>query len=87
MKKSMSLTREQKQDLEKLSTYFEKIEKLAAKNGIDLDVFMSEYKDDGYAVYATEKVEIKEKADTRKKVFEKAGKEKSTEKIAASRNR
>ena len=81
----MSLTKEQKQDLEKLGTYFEKIEKLAAKNGIDLDVFMSEYKDDGYAVYATENVEIKENTDTRKKVFEKAGKEKSPEKTAASK--
>lgn len=86
MKKAMSLTKEQKQDLEKLSTYFERIEKLAAKNGIDLDVYMSEYKDDGYAVYATENVVIKEKADSRKKVFEKAGKEKSTEKISSSRN-
>ncbi len=83
----MSLTKEQKQELEKLSTYFEKIEKLAAKNGIDLDVYMSEYKDDGYAVYATENVEIKEKTDTRKKVFEKAGKEKTTEKSSTSGSR
>ncbi len=80
----MSLTKEQKQDLEKLSDYFEKIEKLATKNGIDLDVFISEYKDDGYAVYATENV--KEKADSRKKVFEKAAKEKSTEKTNASKS-
>lgn len=87
MKKTMSLTKEQKQELEKLSTYFEKIEKLAAKNGIDLDVYMSEYKDDGYAVYATENVEIKEKTDTRKKVFEKAGKEKTTEKSSTSGSR
>lgn len=86
MKKAMSLTKEQKQDLEKLSTYFERIEKLAAKNGIDLDVYMSEYKDDGYAVYATENVVIKEKTDSRKKVFEKAGKEKSTEKTSSSKN-
>ncbi|MCX6290927.1 MAG: hypothetical protein NT126_04110 [Bacteroidetes bacterium] len=81
----MSLTKEQKQDLGKLSTYFEKIEQLAAKNGIDLDVFMSEYKDDGYAVYATENIEIKDKTDKRKKVFEKAGKEKSTEKHPVSK--
>jgi len=85
MKKSMSLTKEQKQDLDKLSDYFDKIEKLAAKNGIDLDVFMSEYKDDGYAVYATEKIELIEKSDKRKKIFEKAGKEKSTEKITPSK--
>ena len=72
----MSLTKEQKQDLEQLSTYFRKLEKLALKKGIDLDVFISEYKDDSYAVYATEN--IKEKADSRKKIFEKEGKDKST---------
>ena len=71
MKKNMSLSKEQQQDLENLSNYFEKIEKLAAKNGIDLDVFMSEYKDDGYAVYATENIEIQEKVNSRKKIFEK----------------
>ncbi len=82
----MSLSKEQQQDLEKLSTYFEKIEKLATKNGIDLDVFISEYKDDGYAVYATENVEIKAQAETRKRVFEKAGKEKSADKNPASKS-
>ncbi len=81
----MSLTREQKLDLEKLGSYFEKIEEIALKNGIDLDVFMSEYKDDGYAVYATENIEIKETAEKRKKIFEKAGKEKLPEKNTASK--
>ena len=86
MKKHMSISKEQQLELEKLSSYFEKIEKLAAKNGIDLDVFISEYKDDGYAVYATEKVAINDKAEKRKKVFEKAGKEKANEKNPASKN-
>jgi hypothetical protein len=86
MKKSMSLTKEQLQDLEQLSTYFEKIEQLAAKNGIDLDVFMSEYKDDSYAVYATEKVEMPAKTTSRKKIFEKAGKDKSVVKTSATRS-
>ena len=90
----MSLTKEQKKDLSQLSRYFEKVEKLAAKNNLDLDVFISEYKDNGYAVYATEKVSLKDdmiKKDVerieqmstyrkRKKVFEKHGKEK-TEKV------
>ena len=44
---------------------------------------MSEYKDDGYAVYATENIEIQEKVNSRKKIFEKAGKEKSTDKNPA----
>jgi hypothetical protein len=83
MKVNMSLTKEQKQDLEQLSTYFRKLEKLALKKGIDLDVFISEYKDDGYAVYATEN--IKEKADSRKKIFEKEGKEKSIDKNQLTR--
>ena len=82
----MSLTNEQRQELEKLSMYFEKIEELAVKSGIDLDVFISEYKDDGYADHATEKIEIKEKADSRKKVFEKAGKEKSTNKNTSQKS-
>ncbi len=83
MKTNMSLTKEQKQDLDQLSTYFRKLEKLALKKGIDLDVFISEYKDDSYAVYATEN--IKEKADSRKKIFEKEGKEKLTDKSPVGR--
>ena len=82
----MSLSKEQQQNLEELSAYFEKIEKLATKKGIDLDVFISEYKADGYAVHATERVEISAKVESRKKVFEKAGKEKSTIKNRASKS-
>jgi len=94
MRKKMSLTKEQKKDLAQLSTYFEKVEKLAAKNKLDLDVYISEYKDNGYAVYATEQVDLKDTllkqdverieqqstARKRRKVFEKHGKEK-TEKV------
>jgi len=79
----MSLTREQKKELEQLGQYFKKIEKLAAQIDIDLDVYMSEYKEEGYAFYATEKVTVGEKANNRKKVFEKAGKE-TTPKIKSS---
>jgi hypothetical protein len=78
MKPDMSLSKEQQQDLDKLSTYFRKLEKLAMKSGIELDVFISDYKEDGFSVYATEN--IKEKAASRKKIFEKEGKEKSTHK-------
>jgi hypothetical protein len=90
MRKKMSLTKEQKKDLSQLSTYLEKVEKLAMKNNVDLDVYISEYWDNGYAVYATEKVELRneilkqdveriEQESTsrkRRKVFEKHGKEK-----------
>ncbi len=77
MNKEMSLTDQQREELGKLSSYFEKLEKLATKNNIDLDVFISEYKDDGYSFYQTEKIELKKKTDKRKNVFEKSGKEKT----------
>ena len=82
----MPLSKEQYEDLEKLNGYFQQIERFAEDNNIDLDVFMSEYRDDGYAVYATEKVSLYLKAKKRKKVFEKAGKEKA-EKTTAVKNR
>ena len=72
MNNKMSLTTQQKEELSKLSLYFEKLEKLAAKNNIDLDVFISEYKDDGYSIYQTEKIEMQSKAEKRKKIFEKS---------------
>ena len=77
MNKKMGLTGQQKAELSKLSSYFEKLEKLAAKNNIDLDVFISEYKDDGYSIYQTEKIELQKKTDRRKKVFERSGNVKS----------
>ena len=73
MNNKMSLTAQQKEELSKLSLYFEKLEKLATKNNIDLDVFISEYKDDGYSIYQTEKIEMQRKAEKRKKIFEKSG--------------
>ena len=72
----MALSKEQKGDLNQLSEYFKKIEKLAVENKIDLDVFMSEYKENGFAIYSTEKIGINTAADKRKTVFEKGGKEK-----------
>ncbi len=74
----MSLSKEQKKDLSQLGEYFRQIEKIGIENNIDLDVFMSDYKDDGFAVYATEKVSLNENAEKRKNVFQKAQKEKTT---------
>jgi len=74
----MSLSKEQKQELGELNRYLKKIEELTVENNIDLDVFMSEYKDSGFAVYATEKVTVNENAQKRKKVFEKSTKTKET---------
>ncbi|MCX6274560.1 MAG: hypothetical protein NTV09_05090 [Bacteroidetes bacterium] len=78
MNNKMSLSELQKEELGKLSVYFEKLEKLASKNNIDLDVFISEYKDDGFSIYRTEKVEMEQKAEKRKKVFEKSEKKGTT---------
>lgn len=72
----MSLSKEQRKELDELGRYLKKIEELTVENNIDLDVFMSEYKDTGFAVYATEKVAVNEKAQKRKRVFEKSGKTK-----------
>ncbi|MBP9123878.1 MAG: hypothetical protein KBF60_12090 [Ignavibacteriaceae bacterium] len=74
----MSLSNEQKKDLNQLGEYFRQIEKIAIENNIDLDVFMSQYTDNGFAVYATEKVSLSEKAEKRKTVFQKTQKEKPT---------
>ena len=68
----MSLSEEQKKDLNKLGDYFRKIEKIAIENKIDLDVFMTQYTSEGFEVYATEKVNIAEVSKDRKKVFEKS---------------
>jgi hypothetical protein len=80
----MSLSKEQKKDLEHLGEYFRKLEKIAVENNIDLDVFMTEYNSEGVEVYATEKVSLGDKAEKRKSVFEKAGKEKTTKNSAKS---
>lgn len=71
----MSLSQEQKQDLNELSKHLRRIEEFAIQNNIDLDVFMTQYSKKGIAVYGTEKVSLeKGKAEKRKKVFEKSEK-------------
>lgn len=73
----MSLTKEQKRELNRLSEYFRKLEKMTVENNIDLDVYMTEYREDGYSVYATERISLNETAGKRRDVFEKSTKEKS----------
>lgn len=80
----MSLSQEQKKDLNKLGDYFRKIEKISIENKIDLDVFMTQYTADGFEVYATEKVNISEVANDRKMVFEKSEKVKASKSISKS---
>ena len=73
----MTLTKEQKRDLNQLSEYLKKIEKLSVENDSDLDVFMSDYKDGQFEIYATEKITYPANAEKRKMIFEKSGQEKS----------
>ena len=69
----MSLSQEQKQDLNELSKHLRRIEEFAIQNNIDLDVFMTQYSKHGIAVYSTEKIALeKGKSEKRKKVFEKS---------------
>jgi len=73
----MSLTKEQQKELKQLSEELNKMEQFAIENNIDLDVFISEYNEEGYSVYATEKVSPGNKSSERKQVFEQGGKEKT----------
>ncbi|MEO0311534.1 MAG: hypothetical protein RIQ89_1191 [Bacteroidota bacterium] len=70
----MSLTSQQQQELKQLSQYLRDLEKNVVENGIDLDVYMAEYHEGGYADYRTETITFNDKAAKRKKVFEKANK-------------
>ena len=68
----MSLTREQQRDLNQISEYFKKIETITTEDCIDLDGFVAEYNEDGFSIYATEKIRFKTNSDKRKNIFEKA---------------
>lgn len=65
----MSLTREQKRDLNQISEQLKKIEKLTLENSIDLDVFVTDYNREGFFIYSTEKIVLSDGAQKRKSVF------------------
>ncbi len=73
----MSLSKEQKKELSRLSEYFKKLEELVVEDNIDLDVFMSDYSDAGYEIYSTESIGVNTRPDKRKEIFEKSQKEKT----------
>jgi hypothetical protein len=73
----MTLTKEQKRNLQQMSEYLKKIEKLTKENNLDLDVFMTNYTDGDISIYATEKIDLSSKAEKRKREFQKSEKEKS----------
>lgn len=65
----MSLTQDQKKDLEKLSRELQKFEQIAIENNMDLDVFISTYNEQGFEEYTTERVSLEEAARKRKQVM------------------
>lgn len=67
----MELTLEEKKELSQLSGFFKKIEITANHVGIDLDDYISEYRDNGYAQYFEDK-EAGLKPSQRKEAFQKA---------------
>lgn len=64
----MALSKQQKGELDRLSMKLKKLENQLNISNIDLDVFMSEYTENGYEIYATEKITID--LQKRKQVFE-----------------
>lgn len=79
----MSLSKKQKSELKDFSSYLNEIRGNAVEDFIDLDVFMSNYNEDGYAVYSTESIDVKSRAEKRKKIFEKSSKRTSRVKTKA----
>lgn len=64
----MALSKQQKGELDRLSMKLKKLENQLNISNIDLDVFMSEYTENGYEIYATEKITID--PQKRKQIFE-----------------
>ena len=54
----MKLTAEKNEELQKLSRYFEKIESIASKMGVEVEDLMQEFKNNNTAAYATFKKSI-----------------------------
>ena len=66
----MELKLEEKKELSQLSGYFKKLEITANHLGIDLDDYISEYRDNGYATLIVN--ETAPKTSQRKDAFKKA---------------
>jgi hypothetical protein len=75
----MKLAVEKNAEFKKLSQYFEKIESIAAKMGVEVDDLIQEFKNNNTAAYATFKKSILGIAQKRKDVFKRADKGSSPE--------
>jgi hypothetical protein len=68
----MKLAAEKNAELKKLSQYFEKIESIAAKMGVEVDDLIQEFKNNNTAAYATFKKSILAIAQKRQVIFKRA---------------
>jgi hypothetical protein len=80
----MEITLEEKKELSQLSGYFKKLEITANHLGIDLDDYIAEYRDNGYA--RDIKKEKSTKTSQRKETFQKAS-GKKTEKTKTTHSK
>ena len=65
----MKLSGEKSSELKKLAQYFEKIEALAARMGVEVDDLIQEFKNNNTAAYATFKKNILAMAQKRQHIF------------------
>ncbi|MCX6291479.1 MAG: hypothetical protein NT126_06910 [Bacteroidetes bacterium] len=75
----MKLAVEKKAELRKLSLYFEKIEDIASKMGVEVDDLIQEFKNNNTAAYANFKKSILAIAQKRQDVFKRSHKGNSPE--------
>ncbi len=70
----MKLAAEKNAELKKLTQYFEKIEFIAAKMGVEVDDLIQEFKNNNTAAYVTFKKSILAIAQKRQHIFKRADK-------------
>lgn len=75
----MKLSVEKDADLKKLAQYFEKIESIAARMGVEVDDLIQEFKNNNTAAYAAFKKNILAIAQQRQSIYKRADKGSSPE--------
>ncbi len=75
----MKIAIEKNAELKKLSQYFDKIESIAAKMGVEVDDLIQEFKNNNTAAYVTFKKSILGIAQKRQDIFKRADKGSSPE--------
>ena len=75
----MKLGTDKNAELKKLAEYFDKIESIAAKMGVEVDDLIQEFKNNNTAAYVTFKKSILAIAQKRQHIFKRADKGSSPE--------